>query len=137
MPGTDAYATSKQCNLATVMAFARETPRLRFNAVEPGFTPNTGLARDANVFVRFLLKYIFRCSPLSPFMKYLEYPEAGRARGHPSPAQCIRSNRHLLRRGRPSDARLDARARPEVHRPRRRRDTRPAGNDLAMKEEER
>ena len=26
-PGFDAYATSKQCNLATVMAFARETPR--------------------------------------------------------------------------------------------------------------
>ena len=38
-PGADAYATSKQCTLATAMAFARETPRLRFNAVEPGFTP--------------------------------------------------------------------------------------------------
>ncbi len=36
-PGFDAYATSKQCNLATVLVFARETPRLRFNAVEPGF----------------------------------------------------------------------------------------------------
>ncbi|WP_204048558.1 hypothetical protein [Microbispora siamensis] len=41
--GFDAYATSKQCNLATVLAFARETPRLRFNAVEPGFNPGTGL----------------------------------------------------------------------------------------------
>ena len=30
LPGRDAYATSKQCNLATVLAFARETPRLRF-----------------------------------------------------------------------------------------------------------
>ena len=29
LPGGDAYATSKQCNLATAMAFARETPRLR------------------------------------------------------------------------------------------------------------
>jgi NAD(P)-dependent dehydrogenase (short-subunit alcohol dehydrogenase family) len=28
LPGADAYATSKQCNLATVMVFARETPRL-------------------------------------------------------------------------------------------------------------
>src|ERR1700689_1492397 len=41
LPGGDAYATSKQCNLATVLAFARETPRLRFNAVEPGFSPAT------------------------------------------------------------------------------------------------
>ena len=48
IPGMDAYATSKQCNLATAMAFARETPRLRFNALEPGFTPNTGLGREAN-----------------------------------------------------------------------------------------
>jgi len=32
MPGADAYATSKQCTLAAAMEFARETPRLRFNA---------------------------------------------------------------------------------------------------------
>ena len=50
-PGFDAYATSKQANLATAMAFARETPRLRFNALEPGFTPNTGLARGTNALV--------------------------------------------------------------------------------------
>jgi NAD(P)-dependent dehydrogenase (short-subunit alcohol dehydrogenase family) len=37
LPGADAYATSKQCELATVLAFARKTPRLRFNAVEPGY----------------------------------------------------------------------------------------------------
>jgi hypothetical protein len=36
--GFDAYSTSKQCKLATVLAFARETPRLRFDAVEPGFS---------------------------------------------------------------------------------------------------
>ncbi len=47
-PGFDAYATSKQCTLATMMVFTRETPRLHFNAVEPGFNPTTSLARDAN-----------------------------------------------------------------------------------------
>ena len=73
MPGADAYATSKQCNLATAMAFARETPRLRFNAFEPGFTPNTGLGRDANFFVRFVLNYILPL--LAPFMKYWSTPK--------------------------------------------------------------
>jgi NAD(P)-dependent dehydrogenase (short-subunit alcohol dehydrogenase family) len=73
--GGDAYATSKQCNLATVMAFARETPRLRFNAVEPGFSPATSLSRDANVLLRFLGKYVL--SLLAPFIKYWSTP--GRA----------------------------------------------------------
>ncbi|HEX6525754.1 MAG TPA: SDR family NAD(P)-dependent oxidoreductase [Streptosporangiaceae bacterium] len=72
-PGFDAYATSKQCNLATVMAFARETSRLRFNAVEPGFSPGTGLSRDANVLLRFLAKYIL--APLAPFIRYWSTPE--------------------------------------------------------------
>ena len=77
MPGADAYATSKQCLLATMMAFARETPRLRFNALEPGFTPNTGLGRDANAFVRFLTNYIL--PPLAPHIRYWSTPErAGR-----------------------------------------------------------
>jgi NAD(P)-dependent dehydrogenase (short-subunit alcohol dehydrogenase family) len=71
-PGADAYATSKQCNLATVMAFARETPRLRFNAVEPGFSPATGLSRDANVFLRLLGKYVLGL--LAPFIKYWSTP---------------------------------------------------------------
>jgi hypothetical protein len=43
VPGGDTYATSKQCTLATVFVFARENPRLRFNAFEPGFNPSTGL----------------------------------------------------------------------------------------------
>ena len=73
MPGADAYATSKQCNLATVMVFARETPRLRFNALEPGFIPNTGLGRGGNVFVRILLNYILPL--LAPFMKYWSNPK--------------------------------------------------------------
>lgn len=72
LPGGDAYATSKQCNLATVMAFARETPRLRFNAVEPGFSPATGLSRDANVFLRFLGKHVL--SLFAPFIKYWSTP---------------------------------------------------------------
>jgi NAD(P)-dependent dehydrogenase (short-subunit alcohol dehydrogenase family) len=68
LPGGDAYATSKQCNLATVLALARETPRLRFNAVEPGFNPATDLGRDSNVFLRLLGRYLL--SPLAPFIKY-------------------------------------------------------------------
>jgi len=72
LPGGDAYATSKQCNLATVLAFARETPRLRFSAVEPGFSPATGLSRDANVLLRFLGKYVL--SLLAPFIRYWSTP---------------------------------------------------------------
>jgi NAD(P)-dependent dehydrogenase (short-subunit alcohol dehydrogenase family) len=75
MPGGDAYATSKQCTLATVFVFARETPRLRFNAFEPGFNPSTGLGRDANLFLRLIAKGIL---PLfAPFVKYWSTP--GRA----------------------------------------------------------
>jgi NAD(P)-dependent dehydrogenase (short-subunit alcohol dehydrogenase family) len=73
LPGGDAYATSKQCNLATVLAFARETPRLRFNAVEPGFNPGSDLGRDANVALRLLGKYVL--SPLAPFIKYWSTPK--------------------------------------------------------------
>jgi NAD(P)-dependent dehydrogenase (short-subunit alcohol dehydrogenase family) len=72
-PGWGAYATSKQCNLATVMVFARETPRLRFNALEPGFTSNTGLGRDANAFLRFLANYILPL--LAPHIKYWSTPK--------------------------------------------------------------
>ncbi len=71
--GYDAYATSKQCELATVFVFARETPRLRFNAVEPGFNPSSGLGRDANAALRFLAKYVL--GPLAPFIKYWSTPK--------------------------------------------------------------
>ena len=83
LPGRDAYATSKQCNLATVLAFAREMPRLRFNAVEPGFNPGTDLGRDSNAVLRLLGKYVL--SPLAPFIKYGGNPKTA-ARvitGHP------------------------------------------------------
>jgi NAD(P)-dependent dehydrogenase (short-subunit alcohol dehydrogenase family) len=71
--GYDAYATSKQCALATALEFARETPRLDFNAVEPGFSPGTGLGRDANAFLRFLAKYLL--SPVAPHLKYWSTPK--------------------------------------------------------------
>jgi NAD(P)-dependent dehydrogenase (short-subunit alcohol dehydrogenase family) len=70
--GLDAYATAKQCNLATVLAFARETPRLRFNAIEPGFAPGTNLGRDAGPVLRLLARYVL--SPLAPFIKYWSNP---------------------------------------------------------------
>jgi NAD(P)-dependent dehydrogenase (short-subunit alcohol dehydrogenase family) len=71
--GFDAYATSKQCTLVTALEFARETPRLRVNAIEPGFMPGTGLGRDAPVVVRFLAKYVL--GPLVPLMKYGSTPK--------------------------------------------------------------
>ena len=71
--GGDAYATSKQCNLATVLRLAREAPRLRFNAVEPGFSPATSLGREANVFLRFLGKYVLGF--LALFIKYWSTPK--------------------------------------------------------------
>ena len=71
--GADAYATSKQCTLATALEFAREIPRLHFNAVEPGFNPATGLGREANGFVRFLLKHVLPL--LTPVMKYWSTPK--------------------------------------------------------------
>jgi NAD(P)-dependent dehydrogenase (short-subunit alcohol dehydrogenase family) len=73
-PGMDAYATTKQCTLLTAMAFARETLRLRFNAVEPGFNPGTRLGqRDANLFVRVLVKVLVPVLVplLMPFMKFM------------------------------------------------------------------
>jgi hypothetical protein len=60
-------------NLATVLEFARENPRLRFNAVEPGFNPGTGLGRDANVFAQFLLKYVLTL--FAPFIKHWSTPK--------------------------------------------------------------
>jgi hypothetical protein len=71
--GYDAYATSKQCELAAALEFARDTPRIHFNAVEPGFAPGTALGRDANAFLRFVAKYLL--SPLAPHIKYWSTPE--------------------------------------------------------------
>lgn len=77
LPGGDAYATSKQCTLATAMAFARENPRLHFSALEPGINPTTGLGSEANPFLRFISKYLIPLIlPLFlPFVKYLSTPK--------------------------------------------------------------
>jgi NAD(P)-dependent dehydrogenase (short-subunit alcohol dehydrogenase family) len=72
IPGLDAYATSKQCILAAAMALSRETPRLRINAIEPGFVPNTGLARDTNAILRFIANYLL--PPLAPHIKNWSTP---------------------------------------------------------------
>ena len=76
-PGFDSYATSKQAILAAAMAFARETPRLHFNAVEPGVNPTTALERDGGAFVRFLTKYVIPLLVplLLPFIKVLSTPK--------------------------------------------------------------
>lgn len=74
MVGIDAYATSKQCILASCMAFARENPRLHFNAVEPGITRGTGLgAENVNAFVHFLFGHLMSIIP--PFSKYSSTPK--------------------------------------------------------------
>ncbi|MDR3670392.1 MAG: SDR family NAD(P)-dependent oxidoreductase [Holophaga sp.] len=76
-PGADAYATSKQAILAAALAFARETPRLHFNAVEPGVNAATALSRDAGAFVGFLSSYIIPLLVplLMPFIKVLSTPK--------------------------------------------------------------
>ncbi|MBS1893650.1 MAG: SDR family NAD(P)-dependent oxidoreductase [Actinobacteria bacterium] len=71
--GFDAYATSKQCELAAVFTLARETPRLRFNAIEPGFNPGTGLGRDAHPALQLVARYVL--SPLGPMIKYWSTPK--------------------------------------------------------------
>jgi NAD(P)-dependent dehydrogenase (short-subunit alcohol dehydrogenase family) len=78
LPGADAYATSKQGNLATVMVFAKETPRLHFNAVEPGVTMQTNLGhRTGSVMMRVFTKVVVPVLVhlLMPFMKFLSTPK--------------------------------------------------------------
>ena len=72
IPGVDAYATSKQCALAAALALAREVPRLRVDAVEPGINPTTGLG-GANAALRFLFGQVI--TRLPPFAQYRSTPE--------------------------------------------------------------
>jgi NAD(P)-dependent dehydrogenase (short-subunit alcohol dehydrogenase family) len=80
-PGFDSYATSKQAILAAALAFAREMPRLRFNAVEPGVNLTTSLGRDRGGFARLLSNAATTLfvTLLMPFVKALSTPKrAGR-----------------------------------------------------------
>ena len=109
------------------MAFARETPRLHFNAIEPGLNPTTGLGgADVGAFMRFLQRRIIPLFVplLRPFIKILSTPK-----------RAVRVITKILidasgqtgvyyDEKRRSDARLRARARPEVPGSRRRRDAR-------------
>jgi hypothetical protein len=71
-PGADAYATSKQGNLVTVLALAHEHPRLHLRAVEPGVIPGSNLARDMNPALRALGKAI---SPIASLIPHFSTPE--------------------------------------------------------------
>ena len=74
MGGIDAYATSKQCILASALFFARENPRLHFNAVEPGITRGTKLgAESINPIIHKIFGYLMSIIP--PFSKYSSTPE--------------------------------------------------------------
>src|SRR5260370_395727 len=73
-----AWATTNQALLAAAMAFARETPRLHINAIEPGFNPTAGLGGgDVSAFVRFVQKFIvpILVPLLMPFIKILSTPK--------------------------------------------------------------
>ena len=72
-PGMDAYATSKQCNIVTALALARENPRLRVNAMEPGIMFNTGLHDTANPVFVALTRILGPM--LAPFVKVLSTPK--------------------------------------------------------------
>ena len=72
IPGMDAYATSKQCVLASALALSRALPRLRINAVEPGINPATGLG-GANGFLRFVFGQII--TRLPPFNRFRSTPD--------------------------------------------------------------
>jgi NAD(P)-dependent dehydrogenase (short-subunit alcohol dehydrogenase family) len=77
MPGMDAYATSKQCNLVAAMELGREVPRLHVTMVEPGFSPATGLGREAPWALRVLVVPVL--SLLAPYIRYWSTPKrAGR-----------------------------------------------------------
>lgn len=64
--GMDAYATSKQGNLAAVFSLARQHPRLRFRGVEPGVNPGSNLGSDASAAVHLLAKLLAPALSLLP-----------------------------------------------------------------------
>ena len=62
----DAYATAKQGNLAAVFSLAREHPRLRFRAIEPGVNPGSNLGSDAPAVVHLLARALAPVLALLP-----------------------------------------------------------------------
>ncbi|WP_375424684.1 SDR family NAD(P)-dependent oxidoreductase [uncultured Friedmanniella sp.] len=71
-PGMDAYATSKQGNLATVFSLAREHPRLRFRAIEPGVNPASNLGSDVPAALHVLARAL---SPALSLLPHFTTPE--------------------------------------------------------------
>ncbi|MCU1528174.1 MAG: hypothetical protein JWP75_1937 [Frondihabitans sp.] len=88
--GMDAYATSKQGNLASVFSLAREFPRLRFRAIEPGVNPGSNLG-SVPAPVRLLAKGLTPLLTLIPH--FTTSKRAARVISHivadPSPATGI------------------------------------------------
>ena len=78
--GMDAYATSKQGNLAAVFALARQHPRLRFRAVEPGVNPGSNLGSDASAAVHLLARSLAPALSLLPH--FTTSRRAGRVIAH-------------------------------------------------------
>lgn len=72
-PGMDAYATSKQCNTAAALGFAREYPRLNIMAMEPGIMFNTGLHNSMSMPMVMLGKVLVPI--LALFVKVLSTPK--------------------------------------------------------------
>lgn len=64
--GMDAYATSKQGNLASVFSLARQHPRLRFRAIEPGVNPGSNLGSDASAALHAVAKALAPALSLLP-----------------------------------------------------------------------
>lgn len=62
--GFDSYATTKQAGLAAAIELAKENPRLRIQAIEPGFNPSTGLGREAPWLARMIATAL---TPILPF----------------------------------------------------------------------
>lgn len=68
----DAYATSKQGNLAAVFSLAREFPQLRFRGVEPGVIPGSDLSRDAGRVIGAISKAL---APVLSLMPHYSTPK--------------------------------------------------------------
>ncbi len=130
LPGGDAYATSKQCELATALAFARDPAAARQRrraGLQPGHRPVPRRerlpARPAEV----------RAGAAGPVHQVLEHATAGREGYSPRPAERARTDRRLLRRTGQADARLNPRTRPAIPGPRRHRDARPTLDSPGLK----